>query len=143
MNNLEGLLGERKKTLKIGKQSIDIYPMKLKNLGLVMQKKDVVLSIFKGDILETLSKNFDDVIELVCSISGQEKEFVENLELPQVIDFIEAIIEMNKEGFFLMQEKLKNLTKELPAKKANLNGQKQSSTSSKKDTASKESRTTQ
>lgn len=137
MNNLKSLLGEKKKILKIGGSSVELHPIKVKSLPVVLDKIHLFQDLSKGDPLTLISKNFDEVIELLCSISDCEKDFVENLELPELIELVEGVIELNKEGFFLIVKKMESLTK-----KQTETGPKQSNSLSKKDTILKESRAT-
>lgn len=135
MNNLKSILGEKKTTLNIHGTTVTLYPLKVKNLPTVLDKIHLFKDISKGNILELVSKNFSEVVELFASISNLNKEFVEELELPEMIDLVESVVELNKEGFFLIVKKLENLTEKQT-------GAKPSPSSSKKATLSKESRIT-
>jgi len=139
MNNLKSILGENKKTLNIGGKAITLFPIKVKNLPVVLDKIHLFKGLSTGNIIELISKNFSDVVELLASVSNLEKEYVEDLELPEMIDLVEAIVDLNKEGFFLIVKKLESLTEK---KKATQTGQKPSNSSLKTTTNLKESRNT-
>lgn len=137
MSNLKSVLGENKKNITLQSRLITIYPIKVRNLPVVLDKIHLFKELKSENIMEIISKNFSEVVELLSSIANLEKEFVDELELSEMIELVEAVIEMNKEGFFLILKKLETINKPKTA-----TGQKQSNSSFQKTTHSKESRTT-
>jgi len=143
MTKLEDVLGIKEKKLNLQGQLVKIHPIRVRDLPKFLEKRTLVIDLFKnGDIAGSLVKNFDEILELLCSVCSVERELVDNLELHELVELVEAIVELNKEGFFLIMQKVEKIGLDKIKKKA-MNGATPSSSSSKKATTSKESRATQ
>jgi len=135
--SLKEIVGEKKKAVLIRGSEITVYPIKVKNAVVLIERfqilYDVIEHLKKGNdnIVGILAEKYDDMVEIFSSLANLDKEYVEDLSIEEFVPLVEAVFEMNKDGFFLL---LKTLERHNLKKKPKENGQKPSPSSSKKVT---------
>lgn len=90
--------------LTIGGKTITPRTMKVKQLPAVLKAVQPFAGAFKGgvqslDIPTLLIDHTPNVVELVHQLTGEDKEWVENLELDEMIEVFTKVVEVNLDFF--------------------------------------------
>jgi hypothetical protein len=93
------------KTITVGGETIPIVPIKVKQLSATIKAAAPLMAHFKNsnpgeiDIFSLVSSSIDDAIELVAQLSGKPREWIEELEIPELVDLTSALVEANVDFF--------------------------------------------
>jgi hypothetical protein len=121
----------------IGGKTITPRTMKVKQLPAVLKAVQPFAGVFKDgvqslDIPTLLIDHTPNVVELVHQLTGEDKEWVENLELDEMIEVFTKVVEVNLDFFIrkvlpLLSEAMVRLGGGLSSK-TQISGQASSST---------------
>lgn len=123
----------------VGGKSIEVKTMKVKQLSATIKAIQPFAAAFKAgqgqvDMSDIVMNNTDNVVDLVSILTGETKEFVEDLGIDELIIVFTRLVEVNLDFFIqkvlpLLSGAMGRLTVGLPnvAKPTSTSGQNSSS----------------
>lgn len=123
----------------VGGKSIEVKTMKVKQLSATIKAIQPFAAAFKAgqgqvDMSDIVMNNTDNVVDLVSILTGESKEFVEDLGIDELIIVFTRLVEVNLDFFIqkvlpLLSGAMGRLTVGLPsaAKPTSTSGQNSSS----------------
>lgn len=124
----------------VGGKTIEIKTMKVKQLSATIKAIQPFAAAFKAgqgqvDMADIVMNNTDNVVDLVHILTGESKEFIEELGIDELIIVFTRLVEVNLDFFIqkvlpLLSEAMGRLTVGMPsvAKPTSTSGQNSSST---------------
>lgn len=126
--NVDKLLGQDKVCVKIGGKDFFIQEITTKKIVETGKAVAFFSELKTKPWTELLNEHGDRAVDFIVTMSGIDKETLMETKLSEMIEVVDAVLEANKDSFFLALQKRNKWIAWIGAKFSN--------TSSKKDTTS-------
>lgn len=138
-------LNPKIKTVLIKTDEVDIGEFTTRTFRPIVQRVSLILDMIDAFSLGKLDRaimkseeSYDAALEIVKLSTGKEDSWVDGLTLPEMLELLIGIFEVNKDSFLSMKERLQEIGEAVaPKKKQKNSGPRASSSSSKTDTTLK------
>lgn len=101
MDDIETMLPQPME-IEIGGEAVSISPLKVRQLPGVLRRLRGLWRHFDGespDVVEMLAENADDLIGAISVAVEKPRQWIEDLELNEIVRLVSAVIEVNADFF--------------------------------------------
>lgn len=132
--SLDKVLDDREKKIEVAGEEMVIRPITIGVLPKVLGGLGILQKLLTSGMgaMDELIENWDKLVGMLSAVTQKDEKFISNLNPVEAMTILEALYEVNQDGFFLMMEKAEKMGKKSTPKKT---GRTRSKPSSPQDTA--------
>jgi len=117
--SLDKVLDDREKKIEVAGEEMVIRPITIGVLPKVLGGLGILQKLLTSGMgaMDELIENWDKLVGMLSAVTQKDEKFISNLNPVEAMTILEALYEVNQDGFFLMMEKAEKMGKKSTPKK--------------------------